>query len=322
MDVMPKDEGLHPPGDDEAWQEGGYLGWFDPKAGIGGNHRIGNELVRKLANRWCGVYGRDGIQFRSNMDQVPLEYVEPGMHGFRCGSQQIFHDGEHLRFRLDEPDCRVDLIIVDVPGEASWMDSGQQKLSGRIYSEHYNVQCRVKGTAILAGVHHDVDCWAWRDHSWGVRHWDTTSCTRTLGGTFDGDVHYQCTTWLGRDGLFIKRGYIGRGGKRIPLVDAQFLILMEEDGVSARAAQLTIETEQEILAVDFEVYGGTIGQARERCGFEGVGVARTEGRAPGWGFIEINNNPRLGNSNPPFVLHDGYKNGLGRRGGLLRDRQR
>lgn len=311
MDIDPRDEGLHPHEADEAWQEGGYVAWFDVGRSIGGNHRVGNEPVRKLSNRWCGVYDPDGVQFRSNADQIPLELVEHG-RGYRCGDQQIFHDGEYLRLRMDEPECRVDLIVRDVPGDAHWMDNAQQKLSGRIYNEHYNVHCRVTGSILLDGSVHEVDGLGWRDHSWGIRHWDMVACTRTLGGSC-GDVYFQCTTWLGHDGTFIKRGYIGREGRRELISDARFLIVMEEDGVSCRSAELTLVTSLETLKVSFEVHGGTIGQTRQRCGFEGVGFARTAAGAKGWGFIEVNNNPRLGTRDPPFVLHDGYRNGIGRR---------
>ena len=60
MAVNVIDEGLHPADDDVDWQESAYFTWRDPESGLGGNHRIGNEVNRGTANLWCGVYHRDG----------------------------------------------------------------------------------------------------------------------------------------------------------------------------------------------------------------------------------------------------------------------
>ena len=58
---------------------------------------------------------------------------------------------------------------------------------------------------------------------------------------------------------------------------------------------------------------------RERCGFESIVRVHTEGESEGWGFLEINNNPRLGTAGPYAVLHDGLVNGLAQRAPSLRD---
>ncbi len=92
------DEGLHPAGDDPDWQESAYLAWRDPASGLGGNHRIGNELNRGTANLWCGVYREGGTRFRCNGEALPLVRLDEAA-GLVAGPQTIFHDGETSALR-------------------------------------------------------------------------------------------------------------------------------------------------------------------------------------------------------------------------------
>ena len=105
MPVDTTDEGLHPAGDDPDWQESAYLAWRDRASGLGGNHRIGNELNRGTANLWCGVYHQGGTRFRCNGEALALERLDQA--GLCAGPQRLFHDGEHLRFMLDGDGCRA-----------------------------------------------------------------------------------------------------------------------------------------------------------------------------------------------------------------------
>jgi len=183
------DEGLHPAGDDPDWQESAYLAWRDPLSGLGGNHRIGNEPNRRTANLWCGVYHQDGTRFRCNgegLDQPVLDDVVAGVFGVGAGPQRIFHDGARLRFVLDGDGCRADLVITD-EGERSFADaktfSGASGTTGTIFSNNFHVACRVSGTVELDGRRAEVvDVPAWRDHSWGVRRWDSFVSSRSFGG--------------------------------------------------------------------------------------------------------------------------------------------
>jgi hypothetical protein len=111
MSMTVADEGLHPAGQDADWQESVYLTWRDSRAGLGGNHRLGNELNRGTANLWCGVYRDDGTRFRGNGEGLPLECL--AAHGVVAGVQRLFHDGKSLRFLLDADDCRIDFEIED-----------------------------------------------------------------------------------------------------------------------------------------------------------------------------------------------------------------
>src|SRR2546425_9499162 len=116
------DEGLHPAGDDADWQESVYLAWRDATAGLGGNHRIGNELHRGTSNLWCGVYDEGGTRFRCNGEDLALRRLE--QHGLTAGPQRLFHDGERLRFVLDEEGCTMDLELTDDASSRSETTAG------------------------------------------------------------------------------------------------------------------------------------------------------------------------------------------------------
>ena len=318
MKIRPEDEGRHAAGPEEAWQESVYLAWRDVRSGVGGQHRIGNEPNRETANLWCGVYSDSGARFRYNDEGVRLRHCERGA-GLECGPQAMFHDGEALRFLLASDDCRLDLVVHDPPGWLTWIEKSTNALDGKIYSDHYNGHCRVSGEATLAGRSYEIDAMAWRDHSWGARHWDSIACTRSLGGGFDTGLTFSILTFLGTDGTLLRRGYVARDGKRVPMREAELWVAIEEDGVSARGGALTCTVEGGTRHdFDFEVTGGMMGVTRERFGFESIVRVHTRDESEGWGFLEINNNPRLGAAPPSAVLHDGLVNGLTQREKPLR----
>jgi len=215
---------------------------------------------------------------------------------------------------LDADGCSLDLTIEDVPGSVDWIESSGNELDGRIYSEHYNGHCRVTGTAALGGHRFDVDAPGWRDHSWGVRHWSSIACTRSLGGAFGGGDTFNFLSFLGTDGSLLRRGHVSREGKRMAASDIEIWVEIEEDGISARGGGLRCKTEDDTShQFDFEVTGGMIGVTRERHGFESIVRVSAAGEREGWGFLEINNNPRLGSSGPFAALRDGLANGLAER---------
>src|SRR3984957_15643496 len=151
-DVTASDEGLHPAGDDPDWQESAYLAWCDIASGLGGNHRIGNELNRGTANAWCGVYQDHGARFRWNDEGLPLVILEEA--GLCAGPQRIFHDGSSLRFRLEGQGCRAELLIMD-EGPRSFANAqsfaGTAGTAGTIFSNNFHVACRVRGMVGLDG---------------------------------------------------------------------------------------------------------------------------------------------------------------------------
>jgi hypothetical protein len=309
------DEGLHPAGDDPDWQESVYLAWRDASSGLGGNHRIGNELNRGTANVWCGVYAERGLRFRWNSEALPLVRLDE--LGLCAGPQRLFHDGDQLRFVLDGEGCRVELQITD-EGERSFANaqtfSGTTGTAGTIFSNNFHVACRVRGRVELDGVGADVDAPAWRDHSWGARRWDSFVSSRSFGGqhgSADDALHFRFASMVGVNGSFFRFGSLTRRGERLPVTGAEMLVHVDDDSVRCPAAEVRYRLEGGgATRVFLETIGGMVGVTAQRYGWESVGDASVDGVPGGWGFLETNLNARNGVSPPAFVLADGLTNGV------------
>jgi hypothetical protein len=310
-----EDEGLHPAGDDPDWQESAYLAWRDPASGLGGNHRIGNELNRGTANLWCGVYHERGERFRWNDERLPLTRLDES--GLCAGPQRLFHDGWRLRFVLDGEGCHADLEITD-EGPRSFANgqtfTGSSGMAGTIFSNNFHVFCRVRGTVELDGTRVDVDAPGWRDHSWGARRWDSFLSSRSFGGshgTGDDTLHFRFASLVGSNGNFFRHGALIRRGEPVPVTGAEMLVHVDDDSVRCPSAEVTYRLEDGgTTTVRIQTIGGMIGATAQRYGWESVGDVAVDGEPGGWGFLETTLNPRNGQNAPVFVLADALTNGV------------
>jgi hypothetical protein len=313
MPVAAHDEGLHPAGDDTAWQESAYLAWRDRRAGLGGNHRIGNEVNREAANLWCGVYADNGTRFRHNDEDLPLERITDGLV---AGPQRLFRDGDALRFALDGDGCAMDLEIVDDPASLTFADAkaftGSAGSAGTIFSNNFHASCRVRGRVVLDGRSVDVDAPAWRDHSWGVRHWDSFLASRSFGGAH-GPLEFRYGSMLGVNGSLMRFGSLTRDGTPVEVASAAMLVKIDDDAMRCPAAEVRyLLATGASLVVRIETIGGMVGATRERYGWESVGDVWVDDAPGGWGFLEVNNNPRNGREPPVFALAGALTNGITR----------
>jgi hypothetical protein len=186
-------------------------------------------------------------------------------------------------------------------------------LDTRIYTNHFNSNCRFRGKATLAGRSYDVDALGWRDHSWGPRKWDSFPVNRVMVANFGDDLAISALAQVWTEGAITKRGQITRNGVRRPFVDFESLVLMEDDGISARSAEFTAIVEgDERLTFRIDLVGGVICKTKQRVGFDGVGECYLGDRV-GFALLELNTNPRRGVELPVFALHCGLNNGVARR---------
>jgi hypothetical protein len=238
----------------------------------------------------------------------------------RAGPQRIFHDGGELRFVLDgdSDGCRADLVITD-EGERSFANaetfSGPAGATGTIFSNNFHVACRVTGTVELDGRQAEVvDAPAWRDHSWGVRRWDSFVSSRSFGGSHgagDDALHFRFASMVGSNGSFFRIGALSRAGQKVPVADAAMLVYVDDDSMSCPSAEVRYELEDgRTTVVRIETIGGMIGVTAQRHGWESVGDVTVDGVAGGWGFLETTLNARNGSAAPGFVLGEAMSNGI------------
>ena len=285
-----------------------------PRTGLGGNHRIGNEPNRATANLWCGVYRDDGTRFRHNGEELALERVDGGL---AAGPQRMFDDGGTLRFVLETDSCRIDVAVEDDDATPEKADAttftGTNGIAGAIFSENVHAFCRVRGTVEVDGQRAVVDAPGWRDHSSGVRHWDSFLASRTFGGALGAGLQFRYGSMVGSNGSFFRHGAVIRDGSPLDVEHAEMVVHLDDDALRCRAAELHYHLgDGTEMKVHIDVVGGMIGATRERYGWESVGDVSVDGQTGGWGFLEVNNNPRNGRDVPVLVLGDGLVNGVTR----------
>ena len=313
MPVSVRDEGLHPASDDVDWQESVYLAWRDHATGLGGNHRIGNELNRLTANLWCGVYHQDGTRFRHNAEELALHRLDE--HGLSAGPQRLFHDGQRLRFVLQGAGCSMDLEIEDDADSITETDAdafaGSAGSAGAIFSSNFHAFCRAHGTVVLDGRTAQIDAPAWRDHSWGVRRWDSFLSSRSFGGSFGESLQFRYASMVGANGSFFRHGSLVQDGKPVAVDSAEMLASIDDDSLRCPSAEVHYRLAAGgTTRVRIRTIGGMLGVTRERCGWESVGDVWVDDEPGGWGFLEVNNNPRNGQDSPTFALADALTNGI------------
>jgi hypothetical protein len=291
-----------------------YLAWRDAAAGLGGNHRIGNEVNRSTANLWCGVYREDGTRFRGNGEQLELRRLD--RPGLVAGPQRLFHDGQRLRFALDAEGCRIDFEIDDegpAPTRATGAAfEGSKGSAGQIFADNFHTFCRVRGTVVLDGRPTDVDAPAWRDHSWGVRRWDSFVSSRSFGGGL-GALRFRYGSMVSADGSFFRRGSMEVDGETVEVLDAAMLLHLDDDSMRCAGAEVRYHLASgQTRTITIRTIGGMIGATGQRYGWESVGDVSVDGESGGWGFLEANINPRNGHDAPAFALGDALTNGVTR----------
>lgn len=308
--IKQEDEGLHACGPDIDWQESVFLAWRDPVTGIGGDHRIGNELNRGVSNMWCGVYTDAKNRFRLNAEGIALQRLE-NAYGLQCGPQRMFHDGRSLRFLLDTDDCRVDLEITDIPLSEHWLENTGVMLTSQ--SNHYDIHCTVKGTARIADQSVAVSGYGWRDHSWGVRKWDQILHHRCLSGNFGEGYIFDFFSMLFANGTLVKGGRITENGNRESIHSFDFVVGMADDCLTAQSATVRGRRPSgQEFDLHFDLADGVVVQTREYVGVEAVGEIKTTGTKPGFGYFALSSNARAGRAFPVLALHSVMKNGLSR----------
>ncbi|MET0371402.1 MAG: hypothetical protein ABW039_08510 [Sphingobium sp.] len=312
------DEGLHPHGPEENWQESCVLAWQDLDSGMGGNHRISVQANRGVSNLWCAVFHDRDEVYRLNLENIPFAPMTgENVHGFQCSNQRMFHDGKDLRVQLDEPECKLDLVVHDFKDSVeAFMDGGQ--LSQAIYRSHFNMHCRVTGTSELNGVKREIkNGLGWRDHSWGPRDWSTNLGHRSFHGNFGPDLNFHMLVVLSSSGKLDRRGHFVRNGKVHTTSNFTTRIEILEDGITPVRGRCHIFLEDgEQLTFHCEVQKGVFATVEMFQAFFGNGecfIVNPDGTMTGGGFcnFEVTNNPRLG-TNPLIIalgnrLENGYE---------------
>lgn len=176
-----EDEGAHPPGDEELWNESWYFDFADGAQGIGGWVRLG--LYPNKGTAWLNalVCGPDMPTIGLVDFEAPLpgDYTETVTDDAHLGLEPIEPLRTYrvtVRGRGEAHDDPAALLRgeagrpVDLTMDLTWTTVGtpyQYRITPR-----YEIACTVSGTVTADGSTYTVNAVAGqRDHSWGVRDW-------------------------------------------------------------------------------------------------------------------------------------------------------
>jgi hypothetical protein len=237
------DELPHQPGRDLWWQESVFVSWWDERARLGGVFRLGHEPNQGLANVWLGLVSEDGGRFRLCDSTIPLtegDRVDGNLsahHGSRrlCGT--VPRDGR-LAWSVDHPDVRAELLLEDFyPMTNLWLLRTGTSLADEFAPNHWEASGRMTGTVQIGRRHHQIDGLYHRDHSWGVRKWDTLRSHRWVAGAFGPDLAFAMVTWHSTDNDLFTGGYVFRDGTIIRAEAVDPLPYLEADGITIRGGE-------------------------------------------------------------------------------------
>jgi hypothetical protein len=175
------DEGAHPPGDEELWNESWYFDFVDGAQGVGGWVRLGLYPNRNTAWVNALVCGPDMPTIGIVDFEAPLpgDYTETVTESAHLGLEPVEPLRTYrvtVRGRGEAHDDPAALLRgesgrpVDLTMDLTWTTVGtpyQYRITPR-----YEIACAVSGTVTADG--HEYTFAAvpgQRDHSWGVRDW-------------------------------------------------------------------------------------------------------------------------------------------------------
>ena len=220
------DEGRHPPGGDELWEESWRLDFATAAGDLGGSLRLGLLPAEGRSRVWACVVG-DGRRLvtviehdaplprRASLDlrceglwtdvvcEEPLEHWSVGLEAFGVA--------------LDDPAEALGGVRGDRVGvglDLGWETDGPAH--GGPGGDRYLVPCVVHGEVLVGSEVVRFDGWGTRHHAWGVQDWWAGSWASGAGRLDDG------TRWhvdAGGGAVVAPDGTVTRGPGEVVLVD-------------------------------------------------------------------------------------------------------
>ena len=294
-----EDEGVHQPTQDPIWQESEFIAWWDESAGIGGFQRIGHLPNQGKANYWNALMCADGLRYRGDVHEIPLEEGDRHSHGLKIGAQSMgatepgkgavdFTDEStevHLKWDDFYPMCEV------------WEHGTGGHVEADMAAAHFESTGRVTGTVTMGDREFTVDGTFHRDHSWGPRDWEALTGHRWVIGTAGPHFSFSSAVMLGTSDI-VSGGYVLRDGVRFQATSVDIVIGIEPDNVTARNATVEWKLENgETVIIDCEPFNGVMLGHGEYIEVDQLGHFRVRGEEDihGWCDIEVSMNHRLHN---------------------------
>lgn len=312
-----EDEWPHAPGDDWDWQESVVLCFQDVTQRIGGFIRIGHHPNRRTGNLMFGVVTPEGGYNRSQQD-VAMRDADRFATGFALDHFITAEfDEASSRWRAADEHCELDLQVTNIhPLYDTWALSG---LTGgfrdKFAASHTEVAGTMAGHLRIGDETWRLEGFAYRDHSWGVRHMDAPESALSnlfwMVGSFGPDFIFEVCEIITAAGKTQSIGYVIKDGVFDLPTATDISFTVDLDGISMRGGHCAFSTEK---LGDFEFridgMGNVLLGMEERyleCGMPGI---VRWGERIGGVHLSSMFNSRLGSAKPTRLFGARRGNGI------------
>jgi hypothetical protein len=298
----------HAPDSDPHFQESSLFVWFDRDGGTGGFWRLGQEAVRGELNSCFGVFGPEGLRFRSNVTGVPMRAGDRSETHMGWGSE-LRVDLDALRVRANFPDCEADLTFTDFFPRYDWFQLLDRPGHA---SHHFENAGTMKGRLRIGSSEIEIDALGYRDRSWGEREWTGLRGTRWWPCVFGPDLVVFLTASVHESGHGAY-GYVVRDGVPATLRDVDLVASIARDAITPLAGTGTFTLPGGSRGeITHELVDGVVMHVRGYTAIESIGTARYGDRI-GMSNYEICTNPAGGTQPPVLALGANNCEGLSHR---------
>jgi hypothetical protein len=312
----PASEQRQTPEADEWWQDSAFLVFDAREAGIGGVFRIGHEPNYNggIAALWFGLVTHDGTRFRRNTTNR-LGDADRLRDGFGAldARYRITHDGNAVRYLVEDDGCRADLMVHDFYPRTDFFPAAAGSLVDDFASAHFECSGAITGTIELDGRSFEVEGLCHRDRSWGLRRWDTLLNHRWIPGTLGPELSFGSIAWHAVDGTIRQYGYVVRDGEVAYADEVDIVVHMEVDGTSYRGAVATWTfPDAEPFVVACTPYDAIVFEHHNVGDVDAICAIEVDGK-PGFCDLAVSTNPRLGSGPITAALRANTVDGISHR---------
>jgi hypothetical protein len=230
----------HLPGLESSWQESDWLTFYDPVKGVGGVVRIGQEPNRQKGQPNLFVFALGGLRFlMKDVGGRGLDCdIQPADRwgtGCRVAGHSVDALGEaRMRFQWGYPETTGDLEFDDnfyVPRDWSTSDRGADVIAGLNADGHLECAGRLRGSVRIGEQRYQLNCFAHRDRSWGVRDHYMRRMNRAYGawGTIGPELSFAIMRLELNDGRQLATGFVDRNGGSEDIADVTLHTTLDAD---------------------------------------------------------------------------------------------
>lgn len=295
----PKDEIAHAPGSHPDWQESIVIYVWDVEQKVYTFFRIGHE-PNQGANGSVAIWNNiwSPAEYYKYYGAEPMRAEDRLSNGFGGGrTSKYTYDGKH-HWTVRDNDVSADLVMEDNHAPFDFFPTGHNL--GEVAAHHIEATGKVTGTIVFKGKTFKLtNAVGHRDHSWGVRKWETMTTHRWAPAIFGKDFVAHGIAMIAPDRSLTQFGFVIRDGVFYVPKETTLACLMESDGLTNRGGVVNFKMEsgEQLEVVYWNVTPGGLSFHRGYPCFDPMSVV-TCGQRKGVGLMECANNTMNGTLRP------------------------